>query len=150
MTCSGKYMPSASATRASSSRVKPFTNLYVGQVRVALRGSGRRLTAQRRVGEHHRGSAALDVARDEFVGIRAHHLDNLVLERLVDRLTILEGKWVVGAPPMELLAPFAPVGTLPLAQRIGRWPFFVAAALEAQWQLPADPGLPVHRALAGF
>src|SRR5688500_12138078 len=77
-----------------------------------------------------------------------HHLDDLVSQRLVDRLTVTEGKRVIGAPPMELGTAFTPIGSLPFAQRVGRWTFFVAAALETKRQSPADARLPVHRTLA--
>src|SRR5947208_14456684 len=102
------------------------------------------------MGEHHRRSPSFDVALHELVGILAHHLDDLVLERLVDRLTVTEGQRIVGAPPMELGSSVTPIGSLPFSQRVGRSAFVIAATFETQRQLPAHARLPIERTLTGL
>ena len=90
-------------------------------------------------------------SREQVVGLLAHHLHDLVAQRLVHGCAVDEGVVGLGAPPVELGAALAPVAPLPLPQRGGDVAVgILGVVLEPQRELPAHLGLPVERALAGL
>ena len=91
------------------------------------------------------GLAIDDIVNQLLVLALANKLHDLVTKCSPDRKLLGERQWIVGAPPGELSAAFAPVAALPLAEHVGGVIVVVGPLVEAQRQLPAHLWLPIER-----
>ena len=100
------------------------------------------------MGEEYFGSSSLNQVHDAVIGTLSNKGDYLVAARDIHRYLPDKGSGILGTPPVEVIAAFTPITTLPLAQNVGLVVIVIDMEIETNRHLPADFRLPINEVFA--